>query len=174
MNVLSRIFYRFFYNPSILDWIDKMFRHAEKREWFETYWAFDLHGVISKPDYRKKSKEIVYYPYAKETLQLMSKRNDIIMILYTSSYPEEVDKYMEVFESDNIHFKYVNENPDISDAKGSFGYYYNKPYFNVLFEDKAGFRADIDWYHIHKYFVNTKYVPDPSWTFKTDENYHKK
>ena len=174
MNILKKIYYKYFYTPNILIWIDKMFKYAEKREWFETYWCIDLHGVISKPDYRKTSREIEYYPYAKKTLQLLSKRDDIIMILYTSSYPDEVKQYMDTFENDNIHFKYINENPEISDAKGSFGYYYNKPYFNVLFEDKAGFNGDIDWYKIYNYFKNTKYRPNPKWTFKTDENYHKK
>ena len=42
-----------------------MFEHAEKNKWFETYWFYDIHGVISQPDYRKESKEINYYPYVK-------------------------------------------------------------------------------------------------------------
>ena len=70
------------YTPSLLKWIAKMFDHAYKKQWYETYWFFDLHGVISKPDYRKEGKEIIYYPYAKETLQFISEhRKDIIMIL---------------------------------------------------------------------------------------------
>lgn len=164
---------KYFYVPSILIWIDKMFKNAEKRQWFETYFCFDIHGVISKPDYRRETKEINYYPYVKETLQLLSKRKDIIMFVFTSSYPEEVKQYMKTFELDNIFFKYVNENPEISSEKGSFGYYDKKPYFNVLFEDKAGFKSS-DWIYVYNYFKNTKYRPNPKWTFKTDESYHKK
>ena len=55
-----------FYKPPILKWIHKMFQHAEKHQWFETYWGFDVHGVISRPDYRKETKEIDYFPYVKE------------------------------------------------------------------------------------------------------------
>lgn len=161
------------YTPSLLKWIAKMFDHAYKKQWYETYWFFDLHGVISKPDYRKTVKEIIYYPYAKETLQYISQnRKDIIMVLYTSSYPDEINAYLEILEKDGIHFKYVNENPEISDSKGSFGYYYTKPYYNILFENKSGFDPDIDWQPIYEYFINSDYKPDPNWKFKTKEEYH--
>lgn len=163
------------YTPSLLIWIAKMFEHAYKRKWYETYWFFDLHGVISKPDYRKVVKEIIYYPFAKETLQYISQnRKDIVMILYTSSYPDEINTYLEILENDGINFKYVNENPEISDSKGSFGYYYNKPYYNVLFEDKAGFDPESDWKPIYEYLIKSTYKPDPNWKFKTDEDYHEK
>ena len=39
--------------PQILSWIKTMFKHAKNKQWFETYWAFDIHGTISIPDYRK-------------------------------------------------------------------------------------------------------------------------
>jgi len=149
-----------------------MFKHAEQHEWFETYWCFDLHGVISRPDYRKTTKEIDYYPFAKETLQMLSERDDIVMFLFTSSYPDEIKKYMNTFHGDGIHFKYVNENPEISSEKGSFGYYYQKPYYNVLFEDKSGFQPEKDWEHIYNYFKKTKYRPNPNWSMKYKEDYH--
>lgn len=162
------------YTPSILKWIKKMFNHAKQKEWYETYWFIDLHGVISKPDYRKESKKIIYYPYVKETLQYLSKnRHDIILILFTSSYPYEIAKYMAQFKKENIFFKYVNENPEISDAKGSFGCYDKKPYYNVLIDDKCGFDPLTDWKPLYEYFVNSNYKPDPSWSFKSKEDYHK-
>jgi hypothetical protein len=160
------------YEPTILTWIKKMFKYAEERHWYETYWAFDIHGTISKPDYRKSEKKIIYYPYAKETLQLMSKRKDIIMFLFTSSYPDEVKIYEDIFLKDDIVFNYTNENPDISDAKGSFGYYEQKPYFNVFLEDKAGFNPERNWKFLYDYFKNTKYKPDPKWSMKYKESYH--
>jgi len=164
----------FFYKPPILKWMKKMFKHAEKNQWYATYWAFDVHGVISRPDYRKVTKNIDYYPYAKETLQLLSERDDIVMFLFTSSYPEEIEKYMETFKEDNIHIKYVNENPEISTETGCFGYYYKKPYYNILFEDKCGFSPLNDWKPIYNYLKKTKYRPDKNWSFKTKETYHKK
>ena len=166
-------FYRYFYKSSILKWIIKMFNYSKERKWYSVYFALDIHGVISKPDYRKTIKEINYYPYAKETLQLLSKRDDIVMFLFTSSYSDEINKYMDIFKKDQIHFKYINENLEISDSNGSFGYYEKKPYFNVYFEDKAGFNPYIDWYPIYKYFKKTKYLPDKSWNHKYVETYHK-
>ena len=165
------------YKPSLLNWLEKMFKHSEEKKWYETYHAFDIHGVISKPDYRKSGSEfkINYYPYAKETLQFLTKnRPDMILFIFTSSYKNEIDNYIEQFEKDDIHFKYVNENPEISDSKGAFGCYDKKPYFNSYWEDKAGFTPETDWKPIYDYFLNSEYHPDPSWSFKSIESYHKK
>jgi len=168
------------YKPALLKWMEEMFEHASKKQWYETYHGFDVHGVISKPDYRKtevigQEFEINYYPFAKETLQFITKnRPDMILFLFTSSYPGEIKKYLDQFEKDGIFFKFVNENPDISDTKGSFGCYDKKPYFNSLWEDKAGFNPLTDWEPIYNYFVNSDYKPDPNWSFKSDEDYHEK
>lgn len=168
------------YKPALLIWIEKMFLHAKEKQWYETYHAFDVHGVISQPDYRKTEKvgqefRINYYPWAKETLQFLTKnRPDMILFIYTSSYPEEIKRYMDQFKKDGIYFKYVNENPEISKAKGCYGYYDKKPYYNVLIDDKSAFFPETDWKPIYDYFVNSDYRPDPSWSFKIDELYHNK
>lgn len=162
------------YSPQLLTWIKKMFNHAKEKKWYETYWFIDLHGVISKPDYRKDVKGIEYYPYVKETLQYITKeRKDVVMILFTSSYPYELEIYMKQFKDDDIHFKYINENPEISDTKGSFGCYDKKPYYNVIIDDKGGFVPEIDWQPIYEYFLNSDYKPNPKLSFKTKEIYHK-
>ncbi len=161
------------YEPTILKWIKMMFAHAEEKQWFETYWAIDIHGTISKPDFRKTVKEIEYYPYAKEVLQLLSKRKDIVLIMSTSSYPDEITVYDKTFKEDGIEFKYINENPEISSDKGSFGYYKDKYYFNSSFEDKSGFNPNRDWKFLYDYFKNTKYIPNPEWEMKYKEAYHK-
>jgi len=162
--------------PSICFVIRRLFDHAYKREWYETYWSIDIHGTISIPDFRKTDKsKIDYYPYAKETLQLLSKRDDIKMILSTSSYPHELDIYMNSFKKDNIKFDYINENPEISDSKGSFGYYDNKFYFNVMFEDKAGFIPERDWGFVYNTLLEySDKLPKKEWSMKTIEKYHKK
>ena len=85
-----------------LKWIKKMFVYAKKRQWYETYWAIDLHGVVLKPDYRKDSPSVDYYPFAKETLQLMSERDDFKMFMFTSSYPDEIEIYVSAFKQDKI------------------------------------------------------------------------
>ena len=153
----------------VINAIKRMFAHSFEKEWFETYWAFDLHGTIIKPNYKKGDTSVEYYPFAKETLQLLSKRPDIKMILWTSSYPEEIDHYISKFESDDIHFDAINKNPGISSKNGNFGYYEDKFYFNVLFDDKAGFNPDEEWPQIYYYMMWCKdvgYMPNNNWTTK--------
>lgn len=133
-------------------WMDKMFQHCIEHNYIETYWAIDLHGTISIPDYHVRSKNVTYYPYAKEVLQYLSNREDIILILNTSSFPNEIEEYLKIFEKDEIKFNYVNENPEVSDKHGNFGYYEKKMYFNVLIDDKAGFDPFNDWMDIYNYF----------------------
>ena len=150
-------------------WIDKMFKHAFEKEWYSTYWAFDIHGTILVPTFRKNSYDAEFFPWAKETLQLISKRKDIIMLLFTSSYPEEIDHYIKVFNENDILFDYINSNPFINSSAGNFGYYKDKFYFNALFEDKAGFDPETEWYQIYsllKQYENDNYLPDPTWSTK--------
>ena len=66
--------------------------------------------------------------------------------MYTCSHPEEIVQYQQFFKSHDIHFDYVNSNPEV--VNGGFGFYDDKPYFNVLFEDKAGFDAEEDWIEV--------------------------
>ena len=164
------------YKPALLEWIETMFDRAREKQWYETYHAFDIHGVILNPDYRRTNAvpTVDYYPFAKETLQFLSaNRPDMVLFLFTCAYPSEIDRYLEQFRRDNINFRYVNENPEIDSSKGSFGYYEKKPYFNTYWEDKAGFRPLIDWEPIYNYFLNSSYRPDRSWSFKSVESYHK-
>lgn len=161
------------YEPTILKWIKKMFDHAEKKEWDMVYFTFDLHGTISRPDYRRTIKEVDYYPYAKETLQLLSERKDITTILWTSSYQHEIETYIEQLKKDNINFDFVGNNPDITSEKGAFGFYEKKHYFNALFEDKAGFSPERDWKFLYDFFLKQSYRPKSEWCRKYKEDYHK-
>ena len=153
----------------ITNWIEKMFKHAFDKKWFLTYWAFDIHGVILKPNYIKNHYDADFYPWAKETLQLLTKRKDIVMIMYTSSYPEEIEYYYKIFKENNIYFNYINENPEIDSLKGNFGHYDKKFYFNVLFEDKSGYDPLIEWemvYNLMKKYEKENYLPNPNWPTK--------
>jgi hypothetical protein len=128
--------------------IENAFRHRKERGWAKTYWAFDIHGTILVPNHRRDDISTEFYPYAVEVMQMLSKRTDIVRILYTCSYPHEIEQYLELFRSHHIHFDYVNRNPEVAD--GGYGYYKEKFYFNVLFEDKAGFRGEEDWLPVKK------------------------
>lgn len=134
--------------------IENCLRHAKEKGWDKTYWAFDIHGTILKPNYKHDEISQEFYPYAIETMQLLSKRKDIVKILYTCSYPREIEQYVEYFAKHKIHFDYINQNPEITD--GGYGYYKDKFYFNVLMDDKAGFDGKTDWELILKFFENEK------------------
>ncbi|TND09536.1 MAG: hypothetical protein FD123_1127 [Bacteroidetes bacterium] len=127
--------------------IHNAFRFARDRQWEKTYWAVDIHGTMIIPNYRGGEIPKSFYPYAVEALQLVSRRDDVCLILYTCSHPHEIDEYLEYFRTHEIHFRFVNENPEVEN--GAYGCYNDKPYFNVLFEDKAGFDPEEDWKHVH-------------------------
>jgi hypothetical protein len=149
--------------------ISKMFQNAFKKEYFETYWAFDVHGVILRPNYRVEPLEAEFYPFAKETLQLLSTRKDIVLILFTSSYPKELEFYLKIFEENDIKFKYINENPEVDSSMGNFGDYTKKFYFNLMFEDKAGFLPEEHWEPILNLLLEYEklnYKPNSKWTTK--------
>lgn len=153
----------------IVDYIKKMFENSFKKEWYETYWAIDLHGTILTPTYKDPESIGEFYPYAKETLQLLSERPDIKLIMWTSSFPEEIKKYERFFMFYGIIFDAINKNPQISSRKGNFGYYEDKFYFNVLIDDKANFDPYIEWKQIYDFLKEcerTGYLPNPEWTTK--------
>ncbi|MEM9328183.1 MAG: hypothetical protein AAGA85_21125 [Bacteroidota bacterium] len=123
--------------------IQKALAVKATRGWEKMYWAFDIHETILKPNWTAGVISHEFYPLAKEALLEIEQRQDIVKILYTCSHPHEIEQYLEYFASFGIHFDYVNENPEV--LNGGYGCYDKKPYFNVLFEDKAGFDATTDW-----------------------------
>lgn len=139
--------------PKIITHIKNMFEYVKKKGWDKLYVAVDLHGTTIKPDYNRDTNEMIFYDFAKETLQILTKREDIILIMYTSSYPDEIDKYIDILKNNNIIFNYINSNPEVSEENGSFGYYKDKMYFNILLEDKAAFDPKKDWEPIYNYFL---------------------
>jgi len=128
--------------------IKNAFKRKKEKQWEFSYWAIDLHETVVKPNWSAHEIPVDFYPLAKEALQLISAQKDIVMIMYTCSHPPEITAYLEFFGKHDIHFKYVNENPEVINMK--YGNYDKKPYFNVLFEDKAGFDANEDWEYVIK------------------------
>lgn len=129
---------------------------ARTKGWKKTYWAFDIHGTLLRPNYQSGQISHEFYPHAKEVMQRLSQRDDIVKILFTSSYREEIRQYRSFFASQGIHFNYFNENPEVAD--GAYGYYQDKFYFNVLFDDKAGFDGDTDWVSVLNLLNQTNIV----------------
>jgi hypothetical protein len=128
---------------------------AALKGWNKTYWTFDIHGTILRPTYKTSVLSTEFYPHAKEVLQLLSKRDDIVRIIFTCSYPEEILAYVKYFSEHDIHFNYINENPEV--CAGAYGHYECKFYFNVLFEDKAGFDPMTDWADVFNLLTNTTF-----------------
>lgn len=124
--------------------IEKQYEIARSRGWDRMYWAVDLHSTIILPNYKKmKAEDVVYYPHAMEVMQMLSDRKDIRLIMYTCSWPAEIEEYQKRFIQDGIRFDWVGHNPEVCNSE--YGDYSKKPYFNVLLDDKAGFDADEDW-----------------------------
>lgn len=130
--------------------IKTSFDEAKRKGWNHTFWAVDIHGTIIKPNYKAGEIPREFYPFAIETLRLMTQREDVRLILYTCSHPWEIESYHELFSEHGIEFDYVNENPEVLTDPQGYGNYDKKMYFNVLFEDKAGFDPE-EWEEIYNY-----------------------
>jgi hypothetical protein len=126
------------------------FNTKKNRGWDRTFWFFDIHATILRPNYQLGNIPKEFYPMAKETLQLLSKLDDVVMILYTCSHPHEIKEYLKFFVENEIHFKYVNENPEVMTDVNGYGNYDKKPYMNVLFEDKSGFEPETEWSEVYE------------------------
>jgi len=126
--------------------MQKAFDLAKERSWEKTYWAFDIHETIIIPNYKYGDIPKEFYPFAKEVMQTISNREDICLIMYTCSHPNEIKEYLKLFEENGIKFEYINRNPEVQSE--GYGYYEDKLYFNVLFEDKTGFDANKDWINV--------------------------
>lgn len=134
----------------LIDAIKRSFKRAQERGWAYTYWAIDLHETVLLPNWSIERTE-EFYPLAENVLRMLSDRDDIKLIIYTCSWPEEIKKYQDFFEKRGIRFDYVNGTPDLDST--AYGYYKDKPYFNVLLDDKAGFDPYTDWAAIENFLI---------------------
>src|SRR5687768_13508078 len=100
--------------------ISNSFQAARSKNWPKLYWAIDIHGTLLHPTYQAGIISTEFYPHARAVMRLLSERTDIVLILYTCSYPEEIAQYVEYFKDHGIHFDYVNENPEV--CAGAYGH----------------------------------------------------
>lgn len=144
---------------NIIKSFEDAFARSKYKNWDRIYVLVDLHGTIFKPSYHNTEK-YEYYPWAKETLQLMynykHENTRIILILWTSTTYADTIKYMIEMKKAGIDFEYINENPEIealsTDPKSSC--FDNKFYFNVGLDDKFGFDPEHDWQEIYRFLYN--------------------
>lgn len=114
-----------------------------EKKWDKIYVLVDIHNTIFRPSYRNK-ESFIWFKGAEEALQFMTKCKQICLILWTSSHDDKIKEYLDVFERHDIHFDYINENPEVqNDDLSCFD---KKLYFNIGIDDKFGFCAENgDW-----------------------------
>lgn len=74
--------------------ITKALEMKVSKGWEKTYWAFDIHETIIVPNWQAGNIPRNFYPYAREALQIITNRKDVVMILYTCSHPHEIEEYL--------------------------------------------------------------------------------
>lgn len=127
---------------NIIKAFSEAFSRAKFKGWDYIVVLVDIHGTIIKPCWDEE-ETFDYYQGAKDTLRVMSKREDIKMVLWSSCYPEKLKMYNDKFESDGIHFDYINEFTDAENS--STGCFNQKMFFNVGLDNAFGFEPERDW-----------------------------
>lgn len=125
--------------------IQKTFEMKKAKGWPEIYFCIDLHGTIIPSGHTESDQEekLYFYPDAREVLQYLSARKDILMILWTSTPLERIGGIWNFFMKSEVYFDYFNQNPHAANTpRSDFG---KKFYFNVLLDDRAGFEPKTDW-----------------------------
>lgn len=136
---------------SIINSFDISFRRMEEHHWEKIYVLIDIHDTILEACYHEE-ETYKWFPYAWEALRLMSKSDKICLILWTSTYDNIIEKYLEHFKENGISFDMVNSNNETKNTDISC--FDKKLYFNVGIDDRFGFDARNDWKDIYFYLRN--------------------
>ena len=118
------------------------FIRMREKNWEKIYIAVDIHDTILRACYENE-ETYDYIPLEKEVLQMMSLREDICLILWSSCHRDKLMEYAFHFLDDNIRFDYINENPEVENTH--LQNFEEKLYMNVGLDDKFGFDAENDW-----------------------------
>ena len=121
------------------------FKRMKEKGWDKIYILVDIHDTVFEATY-SKDEYYRWFPYAKEALSINPR---ISLILWSSSYTDAIEKYIDTFEKSKIHFDMVNVNKETEDNELSC--FAQKTYFNVGIDDKFGFDARVDWEMIYHY-----------------------
>lgn len=134
----------------LISYIEKVFNGLNNGSFKCIYIMVDVHNTILKPTFDKK-ETFEYFPYAKETLKLLSDNENIKLIMWTSSYDEKIQMYLKHFEENGIIFNFVNENKEYGNV--SFACFDTKFYYDIGIDDKFGFDAENDWEKIYTFLT---------------------
>ena len=135
---------------NIVKSFDTAFKRMKERNWEKIYVLVDIHDTVFEACYHNK-EEYKWYPYAKKALDIMTHSQQISLILWTSTYNNVINEYLEYFKENGIRFDFVNVNTETENT--SLSCFDEKTYFNVGIDDKFGFEAETDWEIIYNYLV---------------------
>ena len=135
---------------NIVKSFDAAFKRMKERNWEKIYVLVDIHDTVFEAcDHDKEEHK--WYPYAKKALDIMAHSQQISLILWTSTYNNVINEYLEYFKENGIRFDFVNVNTETENT--SLSCFDEKTYFNVGIDDKFGFEAETDWEIIYNYLV---------------------
>lgn len=129
---------------SIIRTYEKAIETKLKRGWEKIYILVDLHGTVIHPNWSDTELPQDTYPNSVEVLSIFTRDPEVCLILWTSSHERDYIQYRGMLEFLGVKFDYVNENPEVKTDPNGYGNFDLKPYFNVIFDDKAGFEPQ-DW-----------------------------
>jgi hypothetical protein len=128
--------------------IERSFSDKKRRNWEKLFVLVDVHDVILEGKYNLMNEGASYMPNALNVLRNWSKREDMVLILWTSSHVAPTAKVLDGLTKEGVHIDYVNENPECPNTE--LCDFRKKMYFNILLDDKAGFFGETDWILIEK------------------------
>lgn len=127
--------------------IAETFRKKKTRGWPKVFISIDLHGVVLTPTYKRFNEGAELYPGASEVLYNWTKREDVCLILWSSSHDDSIGNIRErLFLNHGIVFDYVCENPE--QPTNELCDFDKKFYFDIVLDDKGGFEGEVDWLNI--------------------------
>ena len=122
------------------------------RKWDTIYWLIDVHGVIIPGSWKKQNDFTFIVPECKEVLQWLSNREDQRIIIWTSSQDDELVEIAQWLGSHDIIIDYWNGNPEVRDTE--YASFSEKPYFNILLDDKSSFVPETDWSSVKQELID--------------------
>lgn len=126
--------------------IRRAFERKNTKGWPKLFVAVDLHETIVTPTYNRFNEGATVYPGAAEVLSNWTKRDDVCIILWTSSHQDAIDDILKRLAPLGIKFDYINENPE--QCSGRMCDFSRKWYMDIIIDDKGFFDAETDWWKV--------------------------
>lgn len=137
---------------SLIKHIQNTYKQKKLKNWKYIYYTIDIHGTIFKPTHDYNKEQFKYYPFAKKTLQLISQQKDTKILLWSSTYPQNITQYINNLKENNINVDFINYNTDIKNNNISdFSF---KQYTDIGIDDKFGFNPNNEWKKIYNTLKN--------------------